>query len=110
MQIQGKLYDEWLEVMSDYATVFSRDKGNILENNTPTPSSSVYNGGTRALHYRVKSTRPEVYNIVTDVFNKYLSHWEELPAGLGLGVSWNLLWSWSKPRINMSHLLVCQKV
>ena len=25
--IQGQLYDEWMEVMSDYATVFSHDRG-----------------------------------------------------------------------------------
>jgi tubulin polyglutamylase TTLL5 len=72
----------------------------------------VYAGGTRTLHYRVKSSRPEVYNIVTDVFNNQLSapKWEELPAGLGLGLTWNLLWTWSKPRINMSHLLIWQRV
>lgn len=27
MQQQGKLYEEWLEVMNDYATVFSQDRG-----------------------------------------------------------------------------------
>jgi len=59
---------------------------------------------------RVKSSRQEVYNIVTDVLNNKLSGWGELPSGLGLGVSWNLLWTWSKPRLNMSHLLVCQRV
>jgi tubulin polyglutamylase TTLL5 len=64
------------------------------------------------LHYRVKSSRPEVYNIVTDVLNNSvaLKHWVELPSGLGLGLSWNLLWTWSKPRINLSHLLVWQRV
>jgi tubulin polyglutamylase TTLL5 len=39
-----------------------------------------------------------------------LPQWENLPAGLGLGLSWNLLWTWSKPRINHSHLLIWQKV
>lgn len=70
----------------------------------------VYKGGSRSLHYRVKSSRSEVFNIITDVFNNYLPSWEALPSGLGLGVSWNLLWTWSKPRINMTHLLVWQRV
>ena len=58
----------------------------------------------------MKSSRPEVCNIVSDVFNDKLNHWEELPAGLGLGLSWNILWTWSKPRIRMNHLLIWQKV
>lgn len=58
----------------------------------------------------MKSGRSEVNNIVTDVFNNSLKEWEELPAGLGLGLSWNILWTWSKPRIKMSHLLVWQRV
>jgi hypothetical protein len=53
----------------------------------------VYLGGSRVLHYRVTSTsRPEVQNIVSDVFLNHLQEWEELPQGLGLGLSWNLLW------------------
>ena len=59
---------------------------------------------------RVKSSRHEVYNIVSDVLNNQLQEWQELPQGLGLGVSWNLLWTWAKPRLNMAHLLVCQRV
>ena len=73
----------------------------------------VYNGGSRCLHFRVKSPRPEVSNIIKDVFESdpFLKDlWVELPTGLGLGVSWNLLWTWSKPRINLTHLLVWQRV
>ena len=58
----------------------------------------------------MKSARSEVNNIVTDVFNNFLQQWEELPSGLGLGLSWNILWTWSKPRIKLNHLLVWQKV
>ncbi|CAN0012839.1 unnamed protein product, partial [Hapterophycus canaliculatus] len=36
--------------------------------------------------------------------------WEELPTGLGLKTTWNLLWTWSKPHIRYSSLLVWQKV
>lgn len=58
----------------------------------------------------MKSSRPEVANIVTDVFSNHLVGWEELPQGLGLGTSWNVLWSWAKPRINIKHLNMFQKI
>ena len=38
------------------------------------------------------------------------AHWVELPTGLGLGTTWNLLWTWSKPRINYGSLLTWQRV
>jgi len=112
MTTQLKLYDEWIEVMDDYATVFchDREKGIPSQMDREDNNSLVYSGGTKALHYRVKSSRPEVANIVTDVFNNILHDWTELPQGLGLGTSWNILWSWAKPRINLKHLLVFQKV
>jgi hypothetical protein len=58
-------------------------------------SAMVYKGGSRCLHYRVKSPRIEVSNIIKDVFetSDFLKDsWVELPTGLGLGVSWNILW------------------
>eukprot|EP01041_Mallomonas_annulata_P005565 gene5565-11198_t len=116
MQFQTKLNDEWLEVMADYATVFSTDRprGDMERATAPETwggnSSLIYSGNARALHFRVKSTRSEVCNIVTDVFKESLQYWEELPSGLGLGMSWNLLWSWGKPRINHAQLLVWQRV
>ena len=72
-------------------------------------NACVYSGGPRTLHYRVTSSRSDVLNIVNDVFQNIPS-WEELPSGLGLGVSWNLLWTWSRPRLDMNHLLVFQRV
>ena len=112
MQFQGKLYTEWMDVMGDYATVFTQDRGfnntlnknNNVHNNSiangcksiiiddnsgnsnANSSSSVYQGNMKSLHYRVKaSVRPEVYNIVSDVFNCSFPDWNELPSGLGLG-------------------------
>lgn len=49
-------------------------------------------------------------NLIADVFGQSLTDWEELPSGLGLGLSWNFLWSWGRPRLNFDHLLVWQKV
>eukprot|EP01033_Poteriospumella_lacustris_P001776 gene1776-1290_t len=170
MNVQAKVYEEWVEVMRDYSTVFCHhglsagdadsdaasdagaDGGSVVKQRVGgggarrprrprsvdnggdhdaddgdggsdgdgggaatadeerRRSAAVYKGGNRALHYRVKSSRSEVFNIVCDVFQQMLPQWENLPAGLGLGLSWNLLWTWSKPRINHSHLLIWQKV
>ena len=40
MQLQGQLYDEWLEIMSDYATVFSEDRG-LSQDGTDSASATV---------------------------------------------------------------------
>jgi hypothetical protein len=41
MQVQGKVYQEWLEVMGDYATVFSEDRGVPLNASDNAASSAV---------------------------------------------------------------------
>ena len=33
-------------------------------------------------------------------------NWSELPHGMGLKTSWNVLWTWSKPQIDMNKLLL----
>ena len=60
-------------------------------------------------YYRVVRARSEVYDIVTRSFNKKKG-WSELPHGLNLKASWNMMWTWSKPRLDMSKLLAWQKV
>ena len=37
-------------------------------------------------------------------------NWGELPHGMNLKTSWNLLWTWSKPQIEFNKLLYWQKV
>jgi len=119
MQMQGRLYEEWVDVMSDYSTVFSTDRNMASGDVSPSTAAQsaqdgmgLHHGGSKGLTYRVKSQRPEVVSIVKDVLtkSKALLQWEELPAGLGLGLSWNLLWTWNKPRLNPAHLLVWQRV
>ena len=109
MHIQAKLYQEWIDVMRDYSTVFCSED---MEDNAKAieRSSEVYSGNSRTLHFRVKSSRSEVTNIVTDVLTNELTNWVQLPTGLGLGLSWNLLWTWSKPHLNKEHLVIWQKV
>jgi len=103
LETQSKMYDEWLEVMADYSTALSVN---------PAAGSRGNASSSRTKHYRVNSSRSEVYSIVTDVLRSQacLAEWEELPAGLGLGATWNLLWTWSKPKLNLQSMLVWQRV
>ncbi|CAB1119817.1 unnamed protein product [Ectocarpus sp. CCAP 1310/34] len=126
---QWKLYNIHVRVIKDYAAVFSCGDGWSGTGTSDASNSLVYShfdynqilaslskcllvsGDSSALHYRVNSkARPEVYNIVTDVLNNRCQQWEELPTGLGLKTTWNLLWTWSKPHIQYSSLLTWQKV
>jgi Tubulin-tyrosine ligase family len=63
----------------------------------------------KEMYYRVVKARPEVYDIVSRGFNKKKG-WSELPHGMNLRLSWNVMWTWSKPSVDMSKLLVWQKV
>jgi hypothetical protein len=100
LKFQWKLYAVFQSVMKDYSAVFTNIRpstsGGTYEQQQETQkgNKSVYGGGKGAFtaHYRVKaSSRPEVYNIVSDVLER-MNDWEELPQGLGLGNTWNLLW------------------
>jgi len=60
-----------------------------------------------------RRSRPEVFDIVTHVLTRdplLKGNWVELPSGLGLKATWNLLWTWSRPRIDYDHLLSWQCV
>lgn len=37
-----------------------------------------------------------IKDIITRSFMRKIA-WNELPHGIGLRTSWNLLWTWSKP-------------
>jgi len=128
MEATWRLYAQWQQIMRDYATVFSGDPAMVTSDAASTSSeaanSLVYPGSAAALHYRVNaSTRSEVYDIVSDALKDWPGNvfnnggeeheeeaWVELPNGLGLGTTWNLLWTWSRPGINYSSLLAWQKV
>jgi tubulin polyglutamylase TTLL5 len=61
------------------------------------------------LFFRVIKSKSEVYDIITRSFSRK-KRWNELPHGLDLRNSWNLMWSWSKIKSDISRLLVWQKV
>jgi hypothetical protein len=58
-----------------------------------------------SLFYRVVKNRTEVYDIISRAFSRK-KRWNELPHGLDLRNSWNLLWTWSKIKIDITKLLV----
>lgn len=102
LRLQLKLYQGWQSIMQDYATVFG---SNITAPSSMLPSTSPFTA-----HYRINSTtRKEVCEIVTTALEK-LGDWEEHASGLGLKTTWNLLWTWSKPRVERKTLLAWQKV
>ena len=61
------------------------------------------------LLYRVVRTKEEVYDIINCSFHR-TKKWYELPHGMELKMSWNLLWTWSKPQIDISDLFYFQKI
>eukprot|EP00347_Sterkiella_histriomuscorum_P010309 403376796 len=61
-----------------------------------------------SLYYRVVKNRTEVYDIISRAFSRK-ARWNELPHGLDLRNTWNLLWTWSKIKIDISKLIVWQK-
>lgn len=106
LRIQLKLYEGWQSIMQDYATVFG---GNIATPRSMLPASGTGLSPSTA-HYRINSTtRREVCDIVVTALEK-LGDWDEHPSGLGLKTTWNLLWTWSKPRVERKALLAWQKV
>ncbi|CAD8100366.1 unnamed protein product [Paramecium primaurelia] len=67
------------------------------------------NLGKQERYFRVVKTKEEVYDIITRSFMRKQG-WTELPHGIGLRTSWNVLWTWSKPQIDLNKLLLFQKV
>jgi hypothetical protein len=113
MRIQMKLYESWQSIMYDYATVFCTTNSNQVNSVTKNTSTGhIYSSQATSFtaHYRINSTnRTEVFDIVVEALEK-IPDWEEHPNGLGLKTTWNLLWTWSKPRVERKTLLIWQKV
>ncbi|KAF0752693.1 hypothetical protein AaE_005947 [Aphanomyces astaci] len=104
IRFQCKLYTVWKNVMHDYTTVFGGAQGQQLTaRSRALDSACVYDGSTSTpftAQYRINSqARQEVVGIVVEALKK-LPDWDELPVDLGLNTTWNLLWTWSKPRVD----------
>lgn len=61
------------------------------------------------MFFRVVLSRPEIYDIMCYTLGQ-IKEWQELPHGLLLGQSWNLLWTYSSPGISFANLFAWQKV
>lgn len=59
--------------------------------------------------FRVVKSKTEVYDIITKSFYRR-EGWRELPHGLNLGPTWNLLWTWGKINTDFKRLIVFQKI
>lgn len=71
---------------------------------------AVRHGRPSGLHFRIAAARrTEVFSIISEAFEA-LEGWTELPNGIGLKTSWNLLWTWSRPRIKYENLFTWQRV
>ncbi|KAI9982707.1 hypothetical protein PInf_008697 [Phytophthora infestans] len=104
MRLQHKLYESWQSIMQDYATVFG-PRIVAPEGMVPIAAAKPW-----APHYRINSTaRKEVAEIVTQALLRLGGGWEDHPSGLGLKTTWNLLWTWSKPRVERQTLLAFQE-
>jgi tubulin polyglutamylase TTLL5 len=58
-----------------------------------------------SLYFRVIKSRSEVYDIISRSFSRK-QKWSELPHGLDLRNSWNLIWTWSKLNADNTKFLV----
>ncbi|KRX04923.1 hypothetical protein PPERSA_06557 [Pseudocohnilembus persalinus] len=59
--------------------------------------------------FRVVKTKSDTYDIITRGFMRK-DNWLQLPTGKGLRFTWNLLWTFSRPEIEMEKLLIFQKL
>jgi hypothetical protein len=61
--------------------------------------------------FKVVQNRPEVASIVSGAFMHLEGGaWSEMPGGHKESYAWNLLWTWSKPKINWTELHIWQRV
>ena len=61
--------------------------------------------------FKVVQNRPEVASIVSGAFMGLKEQgWSELPSGHKDSYAWNMLWTWSKPKIAWADLLAWQRV
>jgi hypothetical protein len=61
------------------------------------------------MFFRVVLSRPEIYDIMCYTLG-LRKEWQELPHGMMLGQSWNLLWTYSVPTIDHAKIFSFQKV
>lgn len=99
---QVSINEEFLRVMTDYSELQSSKM--VPDGQSLCPSSD------RCV--KIGSARPDVAILISDVLTEGQDGggWQAFPVDLGLGNCWNLLWTWSQPKLDVDTLMVCQKL
>jgi tubulin polyglutamylase TTLL5 len=67
------------------------------------------NTNSKKMYFRVVLSRPEIYDIMCYTLG-LREEWGELPHGMLLGQSWNLMWTYSVPNLDWGKIFSFQKV
>ena len=118
---QAQLREKYKQLKNKGQDEINRDAQALTEAAAPADSTDDTTGASGAgaanqapivdknrpsqLYYRVVKTKTEVYDIITRSFSRK-PRWNELPHGIDLRSSWNLMWVWSKLQRDMSRMLV----
>ena len=97
MLYQWMLYSTFhQQLMDDYRTVLSLETGK----------------GDEIFYSRVGLVKMEVSNIVSDSVRGKETETPliEIMPGLGFGTCWNLLWTWTRPKLDFDSLIMFQMV
>ena len=100
-----KQLDIWRDTMQTYLNSFSKSNSKEDENG----DTSYVDG----LYFEVHQCkgRHEVVDIVTRACAERIGKWHPHPSNIGLQTrTWNLLWTWSRPRIKYESLFHFQRV
>jgi len=106
---QARINDEFLEAMEDYLEL--QTTSTVVSDDPPIcPSSDRF--------VLINSGRPDVASLISDVLTTGYEGddndrvWHPMPTDLGLGdcFSFNLLWTWRQPQVDVQSLLLCQKI
>ena len=99
---QVSINEEFLNVMADYSEL-EADTIVISEQDILLSSDRFV---------KIGSARPDVAILISDVLSggRGGGGWQEFPVDLDLGNCWNLLWTWSQPKLDVDTLFISQKV
>lgn len=106
---QIRINNEFLEAMEDYLE-FQDTSGGVLSQPPPACLSS-------DRFVLINSGRTDVASLISDVLTtgndcdeEGQGSWHEMPVDVGPGSSFNLLWTWRQPQVDVQSLLLCQKI
>ena len=104
MAAQGQV-----QLREKYQQMKGKDEKQIVRDALEkTAATGPFKDRQSSLYFRVIKNRSEVYDIITRSFSRK-KRWNELPHGLDLRNSWNLIWTWSKMNADITKLLVWQR-